>query len=297
MRKWIKYFLASEKQGRVWEDKSTTAEDHERDMGGYLPDLSYGNKEDFFAKWYFNYHKGRIRTYNNFLVNHLDKKKKILSLASGRCAGELFLVDKGYSVTCSDLKELRMHGETRRLFPSFKFFTFNIFEPPLMEKYDAITAFSLIYLFDRNELKLFFENVASSLNDLGSLIMDGGSAPDNLGTLFIDEVVVRCETFLNYLALNILGKRNFWVAKHQGFRWTDNEIVAVAREAGLELIATENNDFLSEFERSRLFRFLIKKSALAEKIFSIIGRKIPYIRLFNFKLIQKKPLDKPSVSR
>jgi hypothetical protein len=188
MRRWVKYSLDFSIRGKIFKEKSRAPEDHALDMGGYQPDMSYKSKDSFFENWYMNKYYGRLQTYNQFIQCHLDKRAKILSLASGRCSAELYLLEKGYDIVCSDLKELKIHDDAKQLIPSFRFIPLDILRPSLHEHYDAVTAFSLLYLFDKDDLNLFFKNVSSTLNIGGKLIIDPGGASDNRGTFFLDEI-------------------------------------------------------------------------------------------------------------
>lgn len=273
MREWFKYLYDRTNRGKVFKLKSSTPEEHAKDMGGYHSGSSYRSKSEFFENWYLSKQSGRLETYNNFVQRNLDKKTKVLSLARGRCAGELYLLEQGFNIVCSDLRELGIHGDSQQLFPLFKFFPLDILQSSSREKYDAITAFSLLYLFTDDELKLFFKNVSSSLSGEGILILDPGGASDNRITLFMDEFFLKCENWLVRVILFLLNKPNALIVKHQGFRRTDNEIIAAGEEAGFVLVATEYADFLTEFRRSRIFRYLLEKSDYAEKVLSIIGKK------------------------
>ncbi|PIR00983.1 MAG: hypothetical protein COV66_03915 [Nitrospinae bacterium CG11_big_fil_rev_8_21_14_0_20_45_15] len=285
MRKWVKYTIDnSREEGVVFKDKSRTAEEHAKDMDGYHSDVSYDNKESFFKKWYHHQDRSRIKTYSEFVQKYVDKKNKILSLASGRCAGELYLLDQGYNIVCSDLRELNIHRDAKQLFPEFRFLLLNTLNLELRQSYDVITAFSLIYLFDDDELKLFFKNVANSLNRGGALLIDPSGAADNESTLLLDEVFLKYQTCLKKMVLSLLGKPNSLVSKHHGFRRTDEEIIAKAKEAGFELEVVERNDFLMELRRIRILSMIFNRSGLARKIGGTLGRKMPYVRLFLFRL-------------
>jgi hypothetical protein len=75
------------------------------------------------------------------------------------------------------------------------------------------------------------------------------------------------------------------VLKHHGFRSSDQEIVDTAKAAGFELVATEYGDFLTELGRSRVLQRLLGTGDFMGKAFSLVGRKMPYLRLFMFKRI------------
>ncbi len=286
MRKWIKYFNDRSIKGKVFQGKSSAPEEHARDMGGYHLDETYKNKTDFFETWYLNQNDGRLEVYNQFIQGNLDKKDKILSLASGRSSAELYLTEKGYDITCSDLEELSIHRNAKLLFPEFKFFPLDILRSSLSEKYDAVTALSVLYLFDDYELRIFFENVSVALNPGGGLIIDPGGASDSWITLLIDNFLLKYEACLQRIILFCLNKPCAAVEKHHGFRRSDDEIVTAAKAAGFVLVGTKYDDFISEFRRSPILGALLKRSNLARKVVSVIGRKAPYIRLFMFKRIE-----------
>ncbi len=285
MRRWVKYLHDFSVRGEIFKEKSKAPEDLAVDMGGYQPDTSYKRKDSFFENWYLNKDNSRLQTYNNFIQSHLDKKAKILSLASGRCAAELYLLEKGYDIVCSDLKELKIHDDAKQLIPSFRFSPLDILKPSLHGKYDAVTAFSLIYLFDKDDLNLFFENVSNSLSMGGNLILDPGGASDSRTTLFMDEFILKYETLMKRIILFVFGKPSASVVKHHGFRRSDQEIIVAAKEAGFELVATEYDDFFTELRRSWILQCLLGAGGFVSKAFSVVGRKMPYVRLFLFKRI------------
>jgi len=284
MRTWVKYTIDNSKAGVVFKDRSRTAEEHAVDMDGYHSDESYETKASFFEKWYHHQDRSRIKTYSQFVQKYVDKKSKILSLASGRCAGELYLMEQGYNIVCSDLTELNIHRDAKQLFPEFQFLLLNTLKLELQETYDTITAFSLIYLFDDDELKLFFENVANCLKPGGTLLMDPSGAADNESTLLLDELFLKYQTCLKKMVLSLSGKPNHLVAKQHGFRRTDDEIIAHAKEAGFEIEVIERSDYLMELRRIRILSIIFNRSGLARKIGSFFGRKMPYVRLFKFRL-------------
>ena len=84
----------------------------------------------------------------------------------------------------------------------------------------------------------------------------------------------------------LIRKRGKILVKYNvGFRRTDEEIVESARRSGFEFVSREDFDFLSEFRRSVLLNGIIKRSSIAQLIFSILGRWNPYIRMFKLKKI------------
>ena len=88
----------------------------------------------------------------------------------------------------------------------------------------------------------------------------------------------------------LIGKRGKNLVKYKefGFRRTDEQIVESARRSGFEFVSREDFNFLGEFRRSILLTRIIKTSSTAQRIFSILGRWNPYIRMFKFKKISNK---------
>ena len=70
-----------------------------------------------------------------------------------------------------------------------------------------------------------------------------------------------------------------------GYRWKNEEIINIAGKFGFKFINLNKCDFLTELQRSILIRKIIKYFPYTKKFFSILGKKIPYIRMFKFKKI------------
>ncbi len=81
MRKWFKYSIEFDNLKKDVIQKHHSYEDFEKSMGGYKENKFYENKKVFIDRFL----RGRFYYYNNFLNKNLDKEKKIISIASGRC--------------------------------------------------------------------------------------------------------------------------------------------------------------------------------------------------------------------
>jgi len=258
-------------------------------MGGYAPDEAYRSKTDFFNSYFFGYHQNRLECYNIFLRKHLSKEDDVLSIASGRCANERFLIAHGYGITCSDLGTLETLKEIRKLFTGFKFLKLNILKDPAPRRYDVVICLSLIYLFDEKELACFFHNISESLRPEGRLLLDSAGSTDNLLSHMIHEKMLKYETMLRRLIRVIKGisanKMCGFTVKHMGYRRTDREIVNAALQFGFRLCGKENHAFLTEFKRSYFLRKFIECNSFIERAVSFFGRRIPYIRMFVFKKV------------
>jgi 2-polyprenyl-3-methyl-5-hydroxy-6-metoxy-1,4-benzoquinol methylase len=261
-------------------------ENHKAAMGGYDADDAYKSKTEFFKKYFFGYQTGRLQYYDEFMRKYLRKEEDVLSIGSGRCANELYMMEDGYKITCSDLGLIDCHSQTKALFPEFNFLEFNILNGPNEHKYDTIICLSLIYLFDDKSLMTFFKNVSGSLKKGGHLILDSAGAPDNFLSYLIHDVILKYEIhFLRIAKMIVRNKKDAVIRKHHGYRRTDNEIIESAWEAGLKLVDKEEYAFLTEFRRSILFNRLFsnKLSPPFERMLTRVGKKIPYIRMFYFE--------------
>ncbi len=284
MRKRYKYFLDAKIRGKVYLSIDRDSLDHEKGMGGYSIDEAYKSKTDFFNKYFFRYHYNRLEDYDKFLRKHLNKRGEILSIGSGRCANELFLLKDGYRITCSDLKKISIYDYTKALFPKFEFTELNILFGPATKKYDSVISLAVINYFDEQEISMFFQNVFLSLKAGGGVILDSAGSTDNLLSYLINEILLKYETYLIRLIRLLTKGGNYgFIIKHHGYRRTDEEIVNIAQQSGFELIDKENYGFTTDFKRSYLLRKLINIHPEIERMFSCLGRNIPHIRMLYFK--------------
>ena len=286
MRRWYKYVLDNNNKGKHYLPQDQNYEDHKQAMGGYSVDSAYKNKHDFFAKYFHGYQHHRLEYYDDFIRKNIKKEDVILSIASGRCASELFLMEDGYRITCSDLEVFDAYEETVKLFPEIKYTKFDILSGSSPEKYDSIMCLSLIYLFDDEDLSRFFKSVSESLKQGGHLILDSAGSPDNMLSCFFHDILLKYEAYFIRMAKFVFKRRlDALVVKNFGYRRADNEIIESAREFGLELTDQENYAFLTDFKRSFLLRNIIDRVPVSRNIFKHYGVKVPYIRMFNFKKI------------
>ncbi|UCD55138.1 MAG: class I SAM-dependent methyltransferase [Candidatus Omnitrophota bacterium] len=284
MRKWHKYFLNPSSGKRRYVPIDRSVFEHAESMGGYGADEAYLSKEGFFKKYFFNYQLSRLENYHAFLKKHLGKNEEILSVASGRCANELYLMQEGYRITCSELEILDVYKETKQLFPEFNYIKYDVLSGAPPGKYDAIISLSLIYLFDREKLLRFFNNISNALEKNGRLILDSAGPPNNILVYLIHNIILRGEIELERLIKSI-SERKFYglLVKEHGYYRTAGEIVQAAREAGLKLTDQENYGFLNEFARSRFLNYALRQSPVCKRLFNRVGRHIPYIKMFEFK--------------
>ena len=185
MRKWHKYIVTDDLVVPQVQSISSTFQEHADDIGGFEPNEHYSSKETFFQTYY--YENRRALNYDQFIAQHVSKDQEVLSLACGRAANELMLIDRGFKVTCSDLELPESYNQAKQLFPRMEQWILDILAGPSEHEFDVVLCLSLIYLFDDQQLQRFFANVYSSLKPGGYLILDSAGAPDNqLAHLFHD---------------------------------------------------------------------------------------------------------------
>lgn len=264
------------------ESKNKVYEDFAKEMGGYGVDDSYQSKESFFHKYF----QGRYVDWDNYLRRNLHKDDEVLSIASGRCINELKLLNDGYSISCSDLKIVPSYDASIQLFGTFPFLVLDILREHPDKEYDGIICLGFGYSLNKDDLDKFFRNVNKGLSLGKCLFFDIGGGRDNLFSLFWDVLYLPIEYKIFSFIYKLIGKRGkILVKSNHGFRRTDEEIVESARRSGFEFVSREDFDFLDEFRRSVLLNGIMNRSSLAQRIFSILGRWNPYIRMFKFKKI------------
>lgn len=284
MKKWYKYLPNYESRESAYQSPDEGFAEHAKAMGGYSEDDSYKSRKDFFDNYYFGFQYGRLECYNDFIRKNLKKDHIIFSLASGRCANELFLMQDGYRVVCSDLKIIDSYERTKDLFPDFSFIEFDALRDEPVDTYDAVLVLSLIYLFDERQFDVFLNKVNKLLKKGGYLILDS-AGPSDCGLVnFYHDIYLKYETKLYVMLKSIMHRRTYGIIKkHFGFRRTDDDILKGAQGSGFEIVNKKNYDILSELRRSFIFNRLIRIGSPVEKIFKPLSRRAPYIRMFCFQ--------------
>jgi len=254
MRSWFKYYLAygnpDPKEGCLYENY----EAHATAMGGYHGHPAYQSKEAFFDQFFHDFQLGRLEIYDRLIRGMMAKEDRILSLGCGRAANELKLLGEGYDILATDMGRLPALEETLKLFPEFRFRELDILKVASPEEVDGVLSLSLIYLFDDDELKTFFRNVAGTMKEGGYLVLDSAGSPDNLLSFLIHDVLLKMEVGLGWFLMMFFSRQGKprVVKKHHGYRRRDEEIIDVAKVVGFEFEGQRNDGFLFEFSRSRL---------------------------------------------
>ena len=242
----------------------------------------YQDKKNFF-KFYL---KGIYITWDKYLRKNLQPNAKTLSIASGRGINELSLIADNYNITCSDIEIPKFYQESKKLFGNFNYLNFNILSDNLNDEFDNVIVMSAFYIFSYSELEKIFYKINKILKKDGTLIFDIGGPEDNSISHFFHEIYLVFEAYTVYYLSKIFNKKiglesdgNF------GFRWKNKEIIDLASRFGFKNIHIDEYDYLTELQRSVLVNKIIKLFPSSRKKFELIGKKIPYIRMFKFKKI------------
>lgn len=273
MRTWFKYLINYD-EGRKYVPIDTTFAQHKKSMKEYGSGRESGSKEEFFKTHLYGAPRHYL-FYHDHLLNNLKKSEKTLSIGSGRCANELYFIDKGFDILCSDLGQ-PYREEALRLFPEMKFRKIDILSDRVDEEFDCVIALGVFHLFDEKKLLEAIERIRGIIKPGGRLIMDLGGAEDNIMTYLIDEFICRIEMWLVRIKRKALGKKAFLSKKHHGYRSRNSEMISIAEKAGLTFNDLKTYDYLTEVERSWFF------AKLPEKVRAIMGRRVPYVRMFTF---------------
>ena len=246
----------------------------------FKADKFYKTKLSFFKQYY---KKDNIE-YVEYVKKNISKKKKILSIGSGRGVSELKLHDLGYDITLSDLNYPTGLKQLNKSFKNLKYKKFNIFKKKSKNKYDVILCFNLIYAFDENTLNKFFQKCKKIINKNGIILISPGGSTLNFYKIFFDRIYLPIEIYFLYF-LSFFKKKKFEIFKHHhGYMHSNQGIVKLAKKNSLILSKKITiADFISEFDRSIVIKKLISKSKFFKNIFLIFGKKIPFVKFFFFE--------------
>ncbi len=279
MRTWYKYLVVEDDLSMRLEKDEGSA-DHQKTMGGYLTDRGYASKEDFFQTYLLGAER-RYRCYHEALKECLKKEEMGLSIGSGRCSNELFLIEEGYNIVCSDLEHY-CQDKTLSLFQNMKFVRYDVMEKPFARQFDYILSLNVLYLFSAEQLYKIFSHVAESLKPGGRFIVDPGGAEDNVYTTLIDNWGVRWDAHVQaFLKTLLKGQKKRVIKKHHGYRYSNKELIAIAQKNGFQFEGLKTKDYVTEL-KDRLLLF----HKLPEAVVQLLGYSIPYVRLFSFRKTQ-----------
>tara|TARA_Y100000590_G_scaffold377772_1_gene444243 strand:- start:306 stop:1169 length:864 start_codon:yes stop_codon:yes gene_type:complete len=286
MIKWKKILIdRSNKIKKITELKNFDVFSKEVETEGYISNENYINKKKFFEF----YLKDRYLIWHDHLKGNLNTKDKILSIASGRGINELVLISNNFNITCSDLEIPHCYEISKKLFGDFNYLKLNILKDNIEDKFNSIFCISALYIFSDQEVNKAFKNFYKILENDGTLIIDHGGTQDNAISFFFHEIFLFFEAYIVYYLSKIINKKiGFTFDYNFGYRRKNREIIKLANICGFELVDIKSYDYLTELNRSVLIRKVIEYLPFTKKVFSFVGRSMPYIRMFKFKKIMLK---------
>lgn len=283
MRKWYKYLIEFKGDSEKPQPSSIKlGYQNFSNIYGFNDPVGYESREDFYQRYYYGYHCGRLECYFEIVRKYLTKKR-ILSLACGRPVLESLFYTEGYDITCSDLEIFPELEKVRVLFPELKYLAVDILKDSVPSRYDTILAMGLLYLFDESTLDRFFANIAQSLPENGLLITDSAISPNTWTSYLIHDVLLKYEAYLKRLYYSLKNQDTSVNKIHFGYRKSHAEIVQIAEKNGLELVGMESGGYLIEMQRSYIARKLMDNFPLGNTLFELIGRNAPFINVYIFK--------------
>jgi SAM-dependent methyltransferase len=286
MRKWTKHAAVPRDQPQA--RHANAADVYSAQMGGYDPDDAYQSKSTFFAR-HLQAHP-RLVAYDRYLRPRLRKGERVLSVASGRCANELALVEAtGCEITCSDLREPPCLAATRALFPSLQFVPLDVLrdEPP--GRFDTVLSLSLIYAFDDQQLAKFFAFARRVVAPSGRLLLDLAGSPDNFLSFMLHDVFLPAEAAL-IAGYRSVRHRTGHRVEHtaHGYRRTLEDVAEVARSEGFVVAGMQTDGYDIDLRRGVLLNRLADTGAGLAAI-TWIGRRMPYTRMAELALAAGSP--------
>ena len=86
---------------------------------------------------------------------------------------------------------------------------------------------------------------------------------------------------------NVIGKKNTVVKRHHGYKFTNKELIQVAKKNGFSLVLKKDKDYLSELLRSKILNKIFTKIKIFKYFLILLGYPMPYLRIFKFKKVSE----------
>lgn len=279
MRRWFKHAVVPSEEPAFLSREG--AEFHFAQMGGYAADDAYRSKATFFAQ-HLAAHP-RLMAYDRYLQRHIRRDETILSVASGRCANELQLMEAiGCEITCSDLAAPPCLAATAALFPALKFLPLDVVHDDPPGVFDSVLSLSLIYAFDDRQLEQFFGFVNRALKPSGRLLLDLAGSPDNLPSFMLHDLFLPAEAAVVAAYRTVRhGKPHRADRRPHGYRRSLGDVVEIARRSKFVLADVHVDGFDIDLRRGiMLNRLAATRTGLG--MLTWVGRRMPYTRIAEF---------------
>ena len=259
MRNWYKYTL---------EDSNN------KKFSSVLEFTSYQIKEDFsyldklFEFDFFN------KDFSKYIYDYLSKILYGKNLSIGSGWGHLeYHLSKKFNITASDIK-----NEYSEYNKKLEYIITDIISDKFIinTKYDNVFAPGIIYLFNKQELNIFFKNIKKTLNEGGNFYLFFRSN-DSFFINFLDNYLLPFENFLKYFLKSSKNKNLKIQRNHHGFRRHYHELEKVINENKFKIISKKKNMFQAEYNRSKI----LKITGLSK--FLSLFKLHPYITVYHLK--------------
>ena len=200
---------------------------------GFARQMNYDNsvssREEFIRKADLPW----INELHAELVDLLDPSRSVLSVGSGKGEHEVKLGLKGFKITASDIV-IEALDEVKHIFPEVRCRYFNVLDPDLDIKYEDLLATGLDPVLDDDQLRIFFSNAKTILQNGGRVILVH-RFNDNIATKIIDNVLVPLWATARRIYHRFAKTDVRVVRREHGFRRTRTEIVNIAEDSGWRL--------------------------------------------------------------
>lgn len=222
----------------------------------------YASAEAFLDSYQASYYHEMQAALRDLLV----KNRSVLSIGSGECEIEVPLFRDGYAICGTDIVP-EAFRRTQELFPGFRAFYFDIFNPSIQDRFDDIlSAGGLDIYYDDAGLHRIFENARGLLKPRGRLLFTL-RMHDNVATWLVDYVGM--PSMLAALNTNAwLRRRSYhYRLRAIGRRRTPTQIIAMAKSAGFRLGRVRYAGFGGEAKRFFFIRrFFPRMAAWIDRI-------------------------------
>ena len=259
MRDWYKYSL---------EDSDVKKFTSALDYTSYQIRKDYSELDKLFEFDFFN------KDFSKYIYNNLSQKLSGKNLSIGSGWGHLeYHLSKKFDITASDINKEYANYNTK-----VNYIITDILSKEFISniKYDNAFAPGIIYLFNNDELNIFFENVKKTLKDNGNFYLFFRSK-DSFFINFLDNYILPFENLIKYL-LKIIKRKKIKIQRnHHGFRRYNYELEKVISQNEFIIMSTEKLMFKAEYNRSKIL-----KTFGIGKILSFL-KLHPYITVYHLK--------------
>jgi hypothetical protein len=214
------------------------------------------------------------KDFSKYIYDNLYQKLSGRNLSIGSGWGHLeYHLSKKFEITASDI-----NNEYKEYNKKINYIITDIISKEFVidTKYDNAFAPGIIYLFNDEELDIFFKNVKKTINDNGNFYLFFRSK-DSLFINFLDNFILPFENLVNY-CLKIIKRKKIKIQKnHHGYRRFNYELEKIMMQNEFKIVSAEKLMFQGEYNRSKILKIFG-----LSKILSYF-KLHPYITVYHLK--------------